>query len=240
MGRIFFPTNSFTHFGARDIETAPTLGAVERFPAEPNPRSAGTPTPPLLGLAPITRYSVNGSGSMYWGGRPVYYRPPTPQPPPPAPVAPGLPPAWSSPAPVTTASGGGGAVAPVQQNPASPFPQPAVPSPVATPVSQQNSPTPVVNLPQQSTGQVPVLVSSGGGTQTPGTAPIVAPLNASSAAGPSSSVTVQTGAPQNWMDGVTAWLSGSTSLFNYNVPNALLAGVVVLGFAYFSAGGKRR
>jgi hypothetical protein len=64
-------------------------------------------------------------------------------------------------------------------------------------------------------------VSSGGGTQTLSTPTIVA-------------------AQPGLVDNIAAWLGGSTTLFNYKIPNALLAGVVVLGFAWLSSSGKKR
>jgi hypothetical protein len=70
-----------------------------------------------------------------------------------------------------------------------------------------------------------LLISSGGGTQTPSTPTVVAPA-------PSTTTGL--------VEGISAWLGGTTSIFNYNVPNALIAGVVVLGFAWLSSSGKKR
>lgn len=122
----------------------------------------------------------------------------------------------------------------IYRPPASPPPSPlylapgatGVPAPAqpAAPVSAQSSPTPVVIVPpqRQSPGS-PILVSSGGGTAAPATQPI----------------TIQTG--DTATGAITAWLQGSTSLFNFNVPNALLAFAAVLGFAFLSGGsGKKR
>jgi hypothetical protein len=246
MGRVFFPTYSLNRFGVRDTDQRATLGAViRRFDSEPSVRAANAPTGPMLGM--ILYQGATGDGSIYsngfsrggvcpaWGCgappivRPIVYNPPI------------------------SSSGGGGAV---------PTP-PVAPPAVAAPVSTQVGPTPTVSVPPPTPTPI-VLVSSGGGTQTPPTPTVVAPpvtyttdgsgnivnsagaqvltaaqaasmgtsaatLNASAAAAASPSLTNQ----------VTAWLGGSTSLFNYNVPNALLTAVVVLGFAWLSSGKKR-
>jgi len=208
MGRVFFPTYSLNRWGARETDQQATLGAaIERFPAEPNPRSAQNPTPPILGAIPsYIRYQ---NGTTYWGARPPVLPVRTFPPPPPAP-APSGPSSPVTPLPIISSSGGGGQV------------QPTAPPPASTPVSSQQSPTPTVNLPAPaSTGAV--LVSSGGGTQTPATSTIVA-------AAPST----------DFVSGIATWLGGSTPIFNYNVPNALLAGAVVLGFAFLSSSGKKR
>jgi hypothetical protein len=90
------------------------------------------------------------------------------------------------------------------------------------PVSSQVGPTPTVTLPPPAPA-TPLLISSGGGAQSVSTPTVVAPASA------------------GLVDGIAAWLSGSTMLFNYNVPNALLAGVVVLGFAWLSSSsGKKK
>ena len=69
----------------------------------------------------------------------------------------------------------------------------------------------------------PLLVSSGGGTQTPSTSIVVS-------SAPSTGV----------VDGIASWLGGSTPIFSYNVPNALLAGAVVLGFALLSSDSRKK
>lgn len=211
MGRVFFPTTSLNRFGVRDTDQQATLGAVTRFPAEPTPRAAMTPTGPLLGgldgelgIMAERMYSNGGyPGTAYWGARPpirvVQYNPPatpylSPQPTPPQ---------------VVSSSGGGGGV--------------AASAPAGAPVSAQQTPTPVATLPPPSPSVV--LVSSGGGTQTPATAP-------AAAAAPTTA--------GGLVEGIAAWLSGSTSLLNYKVPNAVLAGVVVLGFAWLSSGSTGR
>jgi len=212
MGRVFFPTYSLNRWGARETDQQATLGAaIERFPAEPNPRATQNPTPPILGAIPTYIRYANG-GSTYWGSRPPIAIPrppivaaPMPAPPPSGPAYP------VSPLPIISSSGGGGQV------------QPTAPPSAPTPVSAQPGPTPTVSVPPPApTGAV--LISSGGGTQTPATSTIVT-------AAPSS----------DFVSGIASWLGGSTPIFNYNVPNALLAGAVVLGFAFLSSGsGKKR
>lgn len=240
MARVFFPTYTMNRFGVRDTDQRATLGAVNnKFYQEPTPRSAMTPTPPMLGMMPIERIlpirgnlpiDSGGAGPIYWGGPPsvepivgpIQSLPPNPVPLPlPGPARTWMPPVVSPPivpipiAPISS-SGGGGAVA---------SPPPPPPSDGAPPVSTQVGPTPTVTMPPPSSGII--LVSSGGGTQTPSTPVITAAPAAASATG--------------FVDGVAAWLGGSTMLFNYNVPNALLAGIVVLGFAWLSSSsGKKR
>jgi hypothetical protein len=41
-------------------------------------------------------------------------------------------------------------------------------------------------------------------------------------------------------DQVAAWLGGTTAIGTWNVPNALLAGGVILGFALFMGGGGKK
>lgn len=203
MARVFFPTDSLNRFGVRDTNQRATLGSVLRFPAEAIPRAAMTPTPPILGsvglVSEMVRVSENGYRYPYPVRYPVTY-----------PIRTSMAPTTAA-APVS-ASGGGGTA---------PTPAAAVPSSPA-PVSQQVLPTPTVTVPPQApTGAV--LVSSGGGTQTPATSTVVAP------------------ASSGLVDNVAAWLGGSTTLLGYAVPNAVLAGIVVLGFAWLSSNsGKKK
>jgi hypothetical protein len=259
MGRVFFPTYRANILGVRDVGPYAQLGGMDgidglegsivipRAPAEPYPRPANNPTQRMLGAVPVSQLIYRGvftnGGSVgpripsfpaggplptppivtppvtslpvpppmpappIWGGMPIRtypVYPPVPVPPIP-PVAPpviSVPPQY----PVVAAPG-----APVS-------PQPPAPAP---PVSSQSSPTPVVTMPAQpQTGAI--LVSSGGGTAAPSTAPI----------------TIQTG---DTMSAITAWLQGSTPIFNYTVPNVVLAGGVILLFAWLSSGsGKKR
>jgi len=239
MGRVFFPTYSLNRFGVRDTDQRATLGAApSRFYQEPTPRAAMTPTRPILGAVMIANGSVGPvlPGPMpVWGGGPIRVGPIVydPNSPPPGPAG-----AWIY-------STSGWRLAPGwKQNPdgsivaigdANPLPlslsplvsssggggsTPTPPASSGGAVSTQVGPTPTVVTPPASAA--PLFVSSGGGTPAPSTPTITAP------------------ASTGFVDSVAAWLSGSTSLFNYNVPNALLAGVVVLGFAYLSSSGKKR
>lgn len=110
---------------------------------------------------------------------------------------------------------------------------------LAPPVSAQSTPTPQVRVnavPQSNT----VLVTSGGGTLSP--APVPAAAQAGVTQSPTTSTVNVTPAGSSMADQVAAWLGGTTPIFSYNVPNALLAGGVILGFAMFMGGGgpKRR
>jgi hypothetical protein len=228
MGRVFFPTVSLNRFGVRDTNQQATLGGdPARFPAEPTPRAAANPTGSILGGVGFVR-AVVGDGIVYPGAgfvprAPIRYYNDGPYVVGPVSVPPVIygqtatPPAPPLAIPLVqtiNSSGGGGATAPAAP----------APSPAATPVSSQVGPTPTANV-QQPAPTGAVLVSSGGGTQTPATAVVAAPTSAGSI-----------------VDGIAAWLGGTTALMNYNVPNALLAGVVVLGFAWLSSGssGKKR
>lgn len=227
MARVFFPTTSLNRFGVRDSDQRATLGAVERFPAEPTPRSAMTPTGPLLGAVVglgLNTLQIRSDAPENFVGiaRMVGVQP---QPPirfvneaPLPPVSTVPPPA---PTPIIQSSGGGGGVS--QVVPAGVYFWQTAPS-GAVAVSAQNSPTPVATLPAPAAPSA-VLVSSGGGTQTPATAPVTA-------AAPTTAGSL--------VDGIAAWLGGTTSLLNYNVPNAVLAGVVVLGFAWLSSSSSGR
>jgi hypothetical protein len=245
MGRVFFPTYSLNRFGVRDTDQRATLGAIDgvmRFPAEPTPRAAMTPTGPMLGAVSNL---VDFPGRVWpgpmpvWGGGPpvrrVVYDPAAPPPGPPG--------AWIK-------SGGGWMLAPGWiQNPDGSFSaigdaypmQPVLPpgstGPISssggggsapTPpassggsVSSQVGPTPTVQLPTPPPAS-PLLVSSGGGTQTVSTPTVTAPAGGS------------------LVDNLAGWLGRSTTLFNYTVPNALLAGVVILGFAWLSSSGSKK
>lgn len=96
--------------------------------------------------------------------------------------------------------------------------------PASPPVSLQTSPTPQVTAPSTPPPTY-ILVTSGGGTASP------APATAAAQTVPASA---------NIADQVAAWLGGSTAIGTYSIPNALLAGGIVLGFALLSSGGKKR
>ena len=144
----------------------------------------------------------------YWGGTPIIY----PRPP----ILPARPPEQPPASPIQ----------PVGPVIAQPFPLPVAmpPTPApAAPVSQQQTPTPQVIIPPVSpTGAV--LVTSGGGTAAPAAVPAAASAPAVASTG--------------FMDSVAAWLGGSTPIGTWSVPNALLAGAVVLGFAFLEGGGS--
>jgi len=203
-------------FGVRDTDQKATLGGagVERLPAEAAPRAAMTPTGPMLGGLGIS-YIPRETGRAIWNDGVSDVSPlkshiaaavPVPAPAQFAWTAPHLVPAAPVPAQVAWTA------------------PPAAPAAAPAPVSAQVGPTPTVTMPP-APASAPLLVSSGGGVQTP--------------AMPSTSITVS--APSTGVvDGIAAWLGGSTPIFSYNVPNALLAGVVVLGFALLSSERKRR
>ncbi len=97
----------------------------------------------------------------------------------------------------------------------------------APPVSAQTTPTPVVTAPATPAPNF-ILVTSGGGTASPSPAAVTA----------APAVAVAPGA--SLTDQVAAWLSGTTPIGSLNVPNALLTGGVILGFALLMGGGKKR
>lgn len=101
--------------------------------------------------------------------------------------------------------------------------------PAPSNVSTQSTPTPQVAIPQIGPTRI-IYVSSGGGTASPAPAPV--------AAAPVSQVVAAPGLT----DQVASWLGGTTSIGSWSIPNALLAGAVVLGAAMFMGGGntKRR
>lgn len=112
----------------------------------------------------------------------------------------------------------------------------AAPAPTAAPpVSTQTSPTPQVTAPPPPASAGSILVTSGGGTVSPNTNP---PASST----PGTTISVSSAAPTDITSQIAAWLGGSTVLFGYTVPNAVLAGAVALGFAALSSGGgaKRR
>jgi len=230
MGRVFFPTYRHNILGVRDFGPYPQLGGMDgeivvpRAPAEPYPRAANNPTGPMLGIYAPRRgdsFSPNGGDTYQW-------RPVRPQPVISAPssTGPNVPVYSAGPGTITV-------VAPTAPPPGPSLPvrflgppvqaPGAPPAPVSAPpaVSAQGSPTPVVTLPAQAQPGA-VLVSSGGGTAAPATAPI----------------TIQTGG--DIASGIAAWLQGSTVLFNYTIPNAALAAGVILLFALFSKDSGRR
>lgn len=221
MGRVYFSTRN--DIGVRTL-SGNTLSGDDyvgfRAPAEPAPRGANNPV--NLGVymydgigarSEMIRSGPLQNGGPVWPGPMPVYKPPVP-----IPTVPGIvstaPPIASPPVAVgPISSSGGGGQIPV------------TPIPPAAPVSQQTTPTPQVSVPPApSTGAV--LITSGGGTASPAAAP--------AAAAPAST---------GFVDSIATWLGGSTAIGSYSVPNALLAGIVVLGFAWLEGGGstgKRR
>ena len=267
MSRTFFPTYSLNRFGVRDSNQAATLsgwglglGDVERFDSEPAVRSANVPTVPMLGRAGLGMYmvpqrpivaprivspvaaappSTNGAPISSSGGGGAVPRPiatpvltapvswqTTPTPvatlPPPTPVQ-----------PILVSSGGGVATPPTSTIVATPTPAPA---PAATPnsaLATTYTTDQYGNIVNAQTGAIVMTAAQAAASGLNATS-----LNSSAAAG-TPSVTVSTGSA-DLTSQISAWLGGTTTLFNYSVPNALLAGVVVLGFAWLSAGAKKK
>jgi hypothetical protein len=228
MSRTYFPTRNDN--GVRNMSRNVTLGGMDgldftgyRAPAEPPAKAAMTPVN-LGAMLP-----VDSAGSFARPALTDYS-------------------VWRN-----------GPFSPII---ARPIGTPATPvSTLAPPVSSQTTPTPVVTAPA-TPPPTSVLVTSGGGTASPAPAAVPAPYTDSSgnvwtysaASGqwsislpgsssaitqsPTTSTTVQ--AAPGLTDQVAAWLNGTTPIWNYNVPNALLAGGVVLGFALLMGGGKKR
>lgn len=90
--------------------------------------------------------------------------------------------------------------------------------------------------------EVPIVASGGGGAvpPQPATVPALQPSPTPRVSTPVAPLALPTAQPRSLVDNIAAWLSSSTALFGYRVPNALLAGVVVLGFAYLSSPSGRR
>jgi hypothetical protein len=260
MGRVYFPTKN--ELGVRTMSgyLAGDDYVGFRAPAEPAPRGASNP----VNLGAIMM--ANGGDARSEMIRvPIYGRVPVAVAPAPI-VSPirVVGPITYTPAPTVTAS-------PLPAPPQGPAIQaPASPAPVAPPVSLQTSPTPVVTIPPTAPTNI-VSVTSGGGTAAPAIPPVTArpAVYATDASG--NIVNAQTGAPvmtasqaassgvsaasmnagaastpaaaapAGITDQIAAWLGGTTPIFSYNVPNAILAGAVVLGFAMLEGGsGKRR
>ena len=258
MGRVFFPTSRSNILGVRDTTPNPRLAGlgalnelgfdwvIPRAPAEPYPRAVNNPTGPMLGalgLVPVEAARTDV----------VYYNRPLPIVSRPTPIL--------TPAPIV-ANQPISVVTPTPGSPAS------VPAATAPPVMAQSSPTPVVSIPQQAAPST-VLVTSGGGTAAPATVPTTGTVyttdqygnivnaatgqvvmsasaaaaygqsaaSLTAAANPGTSSTVVGSA--SLTDQVAQWLSGTTALFGYNVPNAGLAAVVVLGAALLMGGKKK-
>lgn len=122
---------------------------------------------------------------------------------------------------------------PERANPPIPIPPMVLPINPAPPVSSQSTPTPQVTVPQLPPPTV-IYITSGGGTASP------APAASTSVTPSPTTSTVNVAGPASVTDQVAAWLSGTTPIFSYNVPNALLAGGVILGFALLMGGGGKK
>jgi hypothetical protein len=217
MGRTYFPTRNDN--GVRDLSQMTTLGGYlytdYRGPAEPAPKGAMNPVTLGLDLGAIVsdRMALSrlrpGQFQMYSG-----------QPNPGTPVPPG----YSQNAPFINSDGSQWEYSAAQGrwvNVGTPYNL----SSSAPSVSSQSTPTPQVQVPP-SLAPSAVLVTSGGGTASPATAPVGSTVNV-------------TGAP-SLTDQVAQWLSGSTPVFSYNVPNALLAGGFAIAVAMMLGGGGPR
>lgn len=225
MGRTYFPTRNDN--GVRDLSQVVTLGGYlytdYRGPAEPAPKGAMNPVTLGLDLGAIVsdaQYLARaraGQFQIYSGG---------PMPPPPPGVNPGtpVPAGYSRNAPFINSDGSQWEYSAAQGrwiNVGTPFNL----SSSAPSVSSQSTPTPQVQVPP-SLPPSAVLVTSGGGTASPATSPSGSTVNV-------------TGAP-SLTDQVAQWLSGTTPVFSYNVPNALLAGGFAIAVAMMLGGGGTR
>jgi hypothetical protein len=210
MGRIYFPTRNDN--GVRDLSKSVTLGnyLYTDYRAPAEPAAKAAMNPVNLG-------SLSAFPNYM-----VRYAPPV-----------------RVPAPPNVGDHIFVGPSPIPQGPA-PFrygPSPAQPSFNPPPVSSQSSPTPQVTVPELPPPPA-VLVTSGGGTASPAAAPAVnSPAVTQS---PTTSTITVAPASSSVADQVAAWLGGTTAIGTWNVPNALLAGGVVLGFALLMGGGKKR
>jgi hypothetical protein len=216
MGRVFFPTQRSNILGVRDVSSYRQLAGeitVPRPPALPYPHPAMNPTGPMLGAVTVPAWTSIPVEPIVHPGRPIFFMDGGGGTTPPVRM-PNMPaPVQVRPLPVTV----------VSPQPGAP---PTAPATTAPPVSSQTGPTPTVTIPQADDTSAP-LISSGGGTVTPAT----------------SSITVQTGGSGDIFNQIAAWLSGTTPLMGYAVPNGVIAAAVVLGVAWLSggnAGGRRR
>jgi hypothetical protein len=262
MGRVYFPTKN--EVGVRSLS-----GYLRgddyvgfRAPAEPAPVAAMNPV--TLGSIALIENGAPGIEIMRGGtlpiprGGPIFYSPgpgglqTSPAQPPAAasptgstlqippvyagtftynPPAPPTPVVTVPPAPATgivQVSTGGGTVT-------APLPQPTVTAPTYTTDANGN----IYNV---QTGQLFLTAA-----QAASAGVNVASLDAGGSAAASAALTSAAAAPAAAGTGITdqvaAWLGGSTTLFSYAVPNALIAAAVVLGFAFLEGGsgsGKKR
>ena len=234
MSRTYFPTSN--SLGVRNMNRVQTLGAVRRDPAAAAPKAAMNPV--TLGVAPTTPVSAPAApaGSFQLGpSAPIQIVGPVSaggalptslqtSPTPTVNVAP------ATPQYVFVTSGGGSASLPSPASPTAPVGVPTT-SPYAPAGAIQTLPA-GSGLPAPPSGYQ--WLTNADGTQS--LVPIgTQPVAASSVAAPAAAAT-----SLSVTDQVASWLSGSTVIAGYSIPNALFAGVVVLGFALLSSGGKKR
>ena len=254
MGRTYFPTRNDN--GVRDMSRSVVLGAYiyddYRGPAEPAAKAAMTPVnlggmgmnpnqsgPANVGdhipMIPIMRVPIP---FRYVGPGPAQQAPFSP-PPPPTPIAPAVS-TQSTPTPQVTVpaappptavivSSGGGTASPATSTPA------AIASTGSTAVQVYGTPVPV-DYPTTS-----LYVDSSGNTwQFNGSSNSWALSALATSATPASTTAAATTTSASVTDQVAAWLSGSTAIGTWSVPNALLAGGVALGVALLMGGSKKR
>jgi hypothetical protein len=258
MGRVYFPTDNT--IGVRTL-SGETLGADYagfRAPAEPAPRGASNPV--TLGLMIATP-----GMPAYWGSNPprmplpitngpIIAQPPQPQPPVMTPMPIGI----SRPAPIISfpiQAQDGIAPAPAVSTQTSPTPTVGIPPAPSTPpliTSGGGTVSPNVAPAAPASTAVTYTTDASGNIYNAQTGQLfltaaqasTAGVTASSltaAGGSTPSVTTNVTSAPDVTSQIAAWLSGSTAIGTYSVPNALLAAAVVLGFAWLSSGsGKKR
>ena len=240
MGRVYFPTGNT--IGVRTLSGMRGADYVGfRAPAEPAPVPAMNPV--TLGAAFLADTDLAPIRIVPTRGSPIFAVFPNPNAPP-APASPTgstltIPPAaptTSTPTPVVAippipptgiiqVSTGGGTVTP------------ALPAPIVTPTTYTTDAAgDIYNV---QTGQLFLTAA-----QAAAAGVSVASLDAGGAAAANAAVSAAAAAPAattslSVTDQVAAWLSGTTALLGYNVPNALLAGGVVIVFAFLMGGKKK-
>jgi hypothetical protein len=260
--RVYFPTRNDN--GVRDMSKSVVLGAYlydgYRGPAEPpahaamnpvnlggmgmNPNQSGPspraviPTrfiPPTVAPSPFSR-STAGQICPAWGCGPAPETGPFSLPNTSAPSVS----AQSSPTPQVTVptpaaptavlvSSGGGTASPATSSTA------AIASTASTAVQVYGTPVPV-GYPTTAA----YIDSSGNTWQFNGASNSWALGSLATTATAASSTAAATTTSASMADQVAAWLSGSTAIGTWSVPNALLAGGVALGVALLMGGSKKK
>lgn len=248
--KVFFPTYRSNILGVRDVSKQTGLAGIgnqiviPRAPSEPYPRAANNPTGRMLGGMGA---SIRTKLDEVVASLPSQQR---------------MQPVWSpviaQQLPIST----------VTQSPGAPLTQPAAAAPPVS-AQNSPTPTVTIPI-QQSNPAAVLITSGGGtaAPSTAATTPIVygtdqygniintangqVVMSASDAeatgntaaslqAGVTSSTDSATSATSlDVTDQVAAWLSGTTTIGGYAVPNPVLVGVVVLGFALLMGGGKKK